>query len=359
MREGGGRRDRRVRVVDDGAVRTDLLDMEPAAARGHRGGEEERRSSCAASHPLTAPRTSASSSRRTPRALRACPRSRASCRSSPSRARARARAPRRTRDRSPRAPPPARSARRSRSASIHATASSTTFVPAGVTRFTSPHASASAAVSRRPRRIISFARASPTSRGSRCVPPAPGMMPSVVSGSAERGVRRRHAEIAHERELEPAAERHAVDRRDDRLRRAVERPELRPVEVDLHAHVVLAHPLALLQICPGAERLVSRPRDDDGADRRVRPPPRARACRTRGGSLARARSFDRGDRSSRPRRSPAARREPVSRRSRSCSSLPPLRVRAGGLAPLRLRRRPRPLPSARRSPAPRAARSAP
>ena len=38
----------------------------------------------------------------------------------------------------------------------------------------------------RPVRMISFARRSPTMRGSVCVPPAPGMMPMVTSVNAKR-----------------------------------------------------------------------------------------------------------------------------------------------------------------------------
>ena len=34
----------------------------------------------------------------------------------------------------------------------------------------------------RPVRIMSIAFALPTARGSRCVPPAPGMTPSLISG---------------------------------------------------------------------------------------------------------------------------------------------------------------------------------
>ena len=52
----------------------------------------------------------------------------------------------------------------------------------GTTRSTSPIASASSARTCRPLQISSFARAGPTSAGSRCVPPAPGMIPSRISG---------------------------------------------------------------------------------------------------------------------------------------------------------------------------------
>ena len=49
---------------------------------------------------------------------------------------------------------------------------------------TSPIASASSAFTRRPRMTMSLARPSPTSRASRCVPPEPGIIPIVASGSA-------------------------------------------------------------------------------------------------------------------------------------------------------------------------------
>ena len=47
---------------------------------------------------------------------------------------------------------------------------------------TRPMASASSALTKRPVKMMSFARLGPTSRLSRWVPPAPGMMPSRTSG---------------------------------------------------------------------------------------------------------------------------------------------------------------------------------
>ena len=52
----------------------------------------------------------------------------------------------------------------------------------GTTRVTRPSASASRAPIDRPVRISSIARALPIARVSRCVPPAPGMTPSRISG---------------------------------------------------------------------------------------------------------------------------------------------------------------------------------
>ena len=75
-----------------------------------------------------------------------------------------------------------------------------------------PRASPPARVA--PDTIMLSAVSTPTARGRRCVPPAPGSRPSLTSGSASvrRGVR--DAEVAAERELEAAAHADAVDRRD-------------------------------------------------------------------------------------------------------------------------------------------------
>src|SRR5215467_2032917 len=53
---------------------------------------------------------------------------------------------------------------------------------AGTTRATRPERSASAASIMRPVKIRSIAFALPTARASRCVPPMPGMTPSLISG---------------------------------------------------------------------------------------------------------------------------------------------------------------------------------
>ena len=52
----------------------------------------------------------------------------------------------------------------------------------GTTRATRPERSASAASIMRPVRHMSIALALPTARVSRCVPPMPGMTPSLISG---------------------------------------------------------------------------------------------------------------------------------------------------------------------------------
>ena len=59
---------------------------------------------------------------------------------------------------------------------------------AGTTRLTRPICSASSAVTCRPVSSRSSATPLPTSRGSRCVPPYPGMMPRLISGWPSRAV---------------------------------------------------------------------------------------------------------------------------------------------------------------------------
>ena len=59
---------------------------------------------------------------------------------------------------------------------------------AGTTLLTSPHLRASSAVIILPVRTISIAFAFPTARVRRCVPPAPGITPIVISGWPNRAV---------------------------------------------------------------------------------------------------------------------------------------------------------------------------
>lgn len=59
---------------------------------------------------------------------------------------------------------------------------------------------------------------------------------------------RRPPEIGHEREFKSATKGYAIDRRNDGLRRAIERAQFGPIEFDLHANVVLRHALALFEI---------------------------------------------------------------------------------------------------------------
>ena len=53
---------------------------------------------------------------------------------------------------------------------------------------------------------------------ARCVPPPPGKMPSWISGKPRRAESPAHAQVARQRELQPAAEREPVDRGDHRAR---------------------------------------------------------------------------------------------------------------------------------------------
>ena len=82
-----------------------------------------------------------------------------------------------------------------------------------------PAASAFGAGTGLPSVHISSASFAPHRRGSRCVPPAPGMMPSSTSGWPTFASLRRDAEVAGLRDLEAAAERVAVNRGDERLGR--------------------------------------------------------------------------------------------------------------------------------------------
>ncbi len=70
----------------------------------------------------------------------------------------------------------------------------------------------------RARRHISSAFWTPATRGSRCVPPAPGSSPSFTSGTPELGVVNGDPIVGGQRNFQPAAEGGAMDRRDHRLR---------------------------------------------------------------------------------------------------------------------------------------------
>ena len=66
--------------------------------------------------------------------------------------------------------------------------------------------------------ISCSACSTPITRGRRCVPPAPGMMPSLISGRPSwRTSLRRDAVVAAERQLQAAAQRRAVDGCNHRL----------------------------------------------------------------------------------------------------------------------------------------------
>ena len=125
-----------------------------------------------------------------------------------------------------------------------------------------------------------FARPRPTTRGSRCVAPAAGMMPEAHFGLAELRVVRRDAQVARERQLAAAAERVAVDRRDRRLREPFDRREQR--RVDRREPVVAAR----ARESGGCRRRRRRP--DSPAPVMISAPTSSRATEVgeRGGDLA-------------------------------------------------------------------------
>jgi len=59
-------------------------------------------------------------------------------------------------------------------------------------------------------------------------------------------MRRRDAQIARERELEPPAERGAVDGGDDWFGRPIDGKKLASIELELSSHRVFVHRLSLL-----------------------------------------------------------------------------------------------------------------
>ena len=107
-------------------------------------------------------------------------------------------------------------------------------------------------------------------RPSRCVPPAPGMIPSVVSGSptftCAAATRRSHTSASSRPPPNATPLSAAITGFGDRS----SGPELRAIQLHLHADVVLRHALALLQIRARAERLVAAARDHDRTHRRIR-----------------------------------------------------------------------------------------
>ena len=84
--------------------------------------------------------------------------------------------------------------------------------------FTTPQSSASCAENGLPVRMTSLARRKPTARGRNWVPPAPGMMPSVISVSAKRAAVAGIGEVAGRARSRSRRRSRAVDRRDHRDR---------------------------------------------------------------------------------------------------------------------------------------------
>ena len=90
--------------------------------------------------------------------------------------------------------------------------------PAAPRARSGPNASAVAASIGSPSRISCRARTGPICRVTRTVPPAAGIAPSLISGSPNRARSPRDDEIAADGEFEAAAERHALDHGERRLR---------------------------------------------------------------------------------------------------------------------------------------------
>ena len=119
------------------------------------------------------------------------------------------------------------------SASASAASSSSS---SATTAVTSPMRSASAASTKRPVSSSSNARDAPMSRGRiQLVPMSQPESPTLMNATLNRADCGRDADVAAEREREPAARRRAVDRRDDRLRLAAHHRDEAGDEL-LHAH---------------------------------------------------------------------------------------------------------------------------
>src|ERR1700678_294885 len=102
--------------------------------------------------------------------------------------------------------------------------------PSSTSASTTPHAAACLAPNGVPERITSSATSGPISPGNRCGPPAQPVRAAGARneaeldfGQAELGGGDRDAIVAEQRDLEAAAQRRAVDRSYDRLRRALDR----------------------------------------------------------------------------------------------------------------------------------------
>ena len=87
----------------------------------------------------------------------------------------------------------------------------------GTMRATRPARSASFTSIMRPVSMMSMALALPTARVKRCVPPMPGMTPSLISGWPNFALSAAMMNVALHGELAAAAERKACDRGDHRL----------------------------------------------------------------------------------------------------------------------------------------------
>src|SRR5213596_2248521 len=132
--------------------------------------------------------------------------------------------------------------------------------PLGTRRLTRPAARASSAFILRPVKISSLASGAPRIRGSSWVPPMPGKMPSVVSGTPNTAVSLATMKSDRIASSQPPA-------RAKPSTAAITGTGQRALLEDhvLGAPRLVGHPVALLEIAARAERLVARAREDHGA----------------------------------------------------------------------------------------------
>ncbi len=137
-----------------------------------------------------------------------------------------------------------------------------------------------------PEIIMSSASGTPTTRGRRCVPPAPGSRPSLISGKPIWTVFSRTAKVAGQRDFEPASQYRAMKRGHDgllaafqpqqhvveqgRLRRLIHFPDVgardevtaRSVQDDrLHGGIVIRLHNRLQQLLPAPDAKSHSPAD--------------------------------------------------------------------------------------------------
>ena len=134
------------------------------------------------------------------------------------------------------------------------------------------------------------ASAIPSMRTVRTTPPAPGEQTELHLGEAQLHLRvvDGDAVVAGQADLQAAAERGAVDRRDDGHAEGLQAAQLgldRPHHLGELRSVVLARRLQVVEVAPGEERVLGR-RDHDAGDRR---PSRPRAARSSRPSIPRTR----------------------------------------------------------------------
>ena len=183
---------------------------------------------------------------------------------------------------------PRRAAPSSRACARPRAPPSSSSVSSSNTRFTRPMRSATSAPIASPLITSSRAQPGPTRRSSRLVPPKPGISARFTSGWPSCASPRRVDPVAGERELEPAAEREAVHRRDHRHRQRLERAEGLVAEPAEGLGLERRHALHLGDV--GARREgAARARHHHGAHRGVRRElgdARARAPRACGSTSA-------------------------------------------------------------------------